>query len=429
MSVSRITGPGEQEGSNLPRRDWILLPAISVVTMVLLALSTEAIARWFFPVSESGLDQCFVVNNPSGFEPARPNTVCRERNAESRAVAEYRYNSLADRAATEPGAKPPETYRIVMIGSSFAFGLFVPREETFAALLPGEITRRTGRTMELYNESTGGKFRGGPFPVAQSPEHFDRVLAASPDLILWIITPNDIPNAVSDESAPEKPSAEAAHAREGATADTPHPSSRLANAWRVLMDAASQGTLATLLETRFRGRWEQTRTSILLKHFLIASRSQAQYVDAYLKNTEDAECLMTEPSASWKRKVDNFKSIAAEFARHAGAAHVPLAAVMVPNRAQAAMISKGDWPKGYDPYQLDHEMSATITSHGGVYLEILPEFREIPQAEQHYFPVDGHPDPEAHAMIARLLAQELTSGAAAMLGAAPQTQTDLAKER
>jgi hypothetical protein len=191
----------------------------------------------------------------------------------------------------------------------------------------------------------------------------------------------------------------------------------------VWMDAASH------VEMRFRSRWEQTRTSILLKHFLIASQSQAQYVNAYLKNPEDAEFLMTEPSAIWKRELENFESIAAEFARRAAAAHVPFAAVMIPNRAQAAMISKGDWPKGYDPYQLDREMRATITSQGGVYLEILPEFWEIPQAEQHYLPVDGHPDGEAHAIIARLLAQELTGGATPLLGAAPQAQTDLAKER
>jgi hypothetical protein len=308
-----------------------------------------------------------------------------------------------------------------MIGSSFAFGLFVPREETFAALLPGEITRRTGRKTELYNEATGGRFRGGPFPVAQSPEHFDHVLAACPDLILWIITPNDIPNAASDRSAAEKPFA--AQAGEGATDERPRPSSRLASAWRVWMDAESH------VEMRLRNRWEQTRTSLLLKHFLIASQSQSQYVDAYLKNPEDAEFLKTESSATWKRQLDNFESIAAEFARRAAAAHVRFASVMIPNRAQAAMISKGDWPKGTDPYQLDDEMRATIASHGGVYLEILPAFREIPGAEHYYFPVDGHPDAEAHAIIARLLAQELTGGAAPLPGTVPLTPIDMGAER
>jgi hypothetical protein len=403
----------------MPRRDWILLPALFLATVILLVLSAESIARWIFPVSHFGLDQCFVpyVNDPSGLEPARPDSVCWERTAESMTVAQYRFNALGDRAGTELGPKPPETYRIVMIGSSFAFGLFVPREETFAALLSGEITRRSGRRTELYNESTGGMFRGGPFPLAQSPEHFDHVLAASPDLILWIITPRDIANV--DKSATEKPSAAAVHAasqaREGAAAETPHPSSHLANASRVWMDAVSH------VETRFRSRWEQTRTSVLLKHFLIANQSQSQYVDAYLKNPEDAEFLLTEPSATWKRKLNNFEGIAAEFARLAAAAAVPFAAAMIPNRGQAAMISKGNWPKGYDPYQLDRDLRATITSHGGVYLEILPEFREIPGAEQYYFPVDGHLDAEGHAMIAGLLAQELTGSEAPLLAAALKT--------
>ena len=41
-------------------------------------------------------------------------------------------------------------------------------------------------------------------------------------------------------------------------------------------------------------------------------------------------------------------------------AGVPLVAVFVPNRAQAAMISRGDWPAGYDPFKLEHEVRDSI---------------------------------------------------------------------
>jgi len=45
-----------------------------------------------------------------------------------------------------------------------------------------------------------------------------------------------------------------------------------------------------------------------------------------------------------------------------------------------------------------------------MYIDILPDFRTIPNPEQGYFPVDRHPNADGHSMISRMLAKELTSG-------------------
>jgi hypothetical protein len=92
------------------------------------------------------------------------------------------------------------------------------------------------------------------------------------------------------------------------------------------------------------------------------------------------------------------------------------------------MISMGEWPAGYDPYKLDEELRSIITSHGGIYIDILPDLRNIPNPEQHYFPVDNHPDADGDAMISGMLAKELTGGAiparkAATLPQAAQEQS------
>ena len=104
--------------------------------------------------------------------------------------------------------------------------------------------------------------------------------------------------------------------------------------------------------------------------------------------------------------------------RKAETADVPLAVVLVPNRAQAAMISMGEWPAGYDPYQLDNEVRAIVTNHGGMYAGILPNFRKIPNPEKGYFSFDGHLNAKGYAMIAEMMAEKLTGGAIPALKAA-----------
>ena len=75
------------------------------------------------------------------------------------------------------------------------------------------------------------------------------------------------------------------------------------------------------------------------------------------------------------------------------------------------MISMKESPAGYDPYKLGREVESIVTSRGGTYVDILSSFRSIPNPEQYYMPVDGHPTVDGHAMISRLLAQALTDGA------------------
>jgi hypothetical protein len=79
------------------------------------------------------------------------------------------------------------------------------------------------------------------------------------------------------------------------------------------------------------------------------------------------------------------------------------------------------WPAGFDPYKLDNELRSMIESHGGTYVDILPDFRNIPNTEQGFFPLDVHPNARGHAIICGLLAREITNGAVPVLRvAAPQ---------
>jgi hypothetical protein len=415
MTPSPATDPGNIQ--KLPRRDWLLLPLIGILTLVLVAVTTEALCRYFFPASQSGMKSLFDKNDPSGDERVLPNTSYTERIAEGKYLAEYKFNSCGHRAAMECGPKPAGTYRIVLIGSSVAQGLYIPRELTFAALLPGELSQITGRKVDLYNEATGGKYRGGPTPARDDTRQFNEVMAENPDLILWVVTPLDIANPAFEDPVATPAVVAAANA-----APTAKPNA-IVNAYNKVANAIAQGKL----EEEFRYRWDQTRSSLVLKHLLLGADSQDAYVHSYLRNEEDSGFLRNEPGPKWQRLRKHFEAEAALYESRAKAAGVPFAAVLVPNRAQAAMVAKGQWPAGYDPYKLDAGLRSIIEGNGGIFLDILPDYKTILNPEQRYFPVDGHPDADGHAMISKLLAKELTSGAVPGLKAATEPQTAQSK--
>lgn len=382
----------EREGSKeekLPRRDWLLLPMLSLLTISLILGLAQLTAQWLFPESEP--------NNPASPRPvvpvndghAIPNSVYWQKGFESELV-QYRFNSCGHRTDIECGQKPSGTYRIVMVGSSVAMGYPIQLEKTLAALLPIELSRLTERKIDLYNESLVGVN-----PHVQSMR-MNEVLAARPDMILMIITPLDMDKELPDTEV-RNPLSES--------------SSPLQRAWfRLKTELASKSVsqVARDLSDRELVKISDTSFGTLLLHSLYESRSQ------YLKSSlmgPQAGFMLVPTTAEWQTRLDKFDSDFAEIARQAKADGIPVVVTLVPNRAQVTMISLGEWPAGYDPYKLDGEMRRIVMRHGGIYLDILPDYRNIPNPEKGYFPVDGHPNAEGHALLARILSQDLTRGA------------------
>jgi len=404
----------EQE-AKLPRRDWILLPILGFATMALLVIGTEELASRRFLDAETGLAPCLVLNDSSTGVRGVPNSTCWAKGKES-SWTEYKFNSRGHRAGMESGSKDAGTYRIVMTGSSVAMGLFVPREQTVAALLPKELSQLTGRKVELYNTSIGAAYGGTPHSISL---RFNEIVAAKPDMILWILTPWDI-----DHAPDLKPETDYLRA-EGRSAPAPY---REAGPRGVMLRRIAAAIGVQSLAGSLYDRMKEFRFRTLLSHYLF--ESQSLYVKSYLKNGEDAAgFLKSEWGPEWLEKRNDFDRYAAEIEEQAGSVGVPLVAVQVPTRAQAAMISMGEWPEGYDPYKIDHEVKAVIQAHGGVYLDIFPSFRSIPNPESHYMPVDGHPDADGHAMIAALIARQLSGGAISALRAATNQNRALVEKR
>jgi hypothetical protein len=401
MIPANASGPEDFKEAKLPRRDWILLPLLSLLTICFIAGSTELSARWMFRSSKTSYLNCFITNDPKVGVRGIPNSICLDKFPEGK-LEEYRLNSCGHRAGMECAPKPPGTYRIVMVGSSIAMGLGVSADESFAFRLPAKLSQRDGRRIELYNE---GVIANGGTPHSLAAR-FDEVLAAKPDLILWILSPLDIRRSVT--VAPIADDTGASRSLNLAT-----------RGWQRI-----KSSFATkLFEVKLPAFFARTQTAFLLQHFLY--ESQSQYVkSALMRDNDELGFLRVEQSTSWKKRMRLLNSDTTDIEAFARTAGVPLVVVLVPDRAPAAMISMGEWPAGYDPYKLDNELRSIIVSHGGIYLDILPSFRTIPNPEQYYFPVDGHPNAGGHAIIADLLAKALTNGSVPALRAASPTQPD-----
>jgi hypothetical protein len=383
--------------AKLSWRDWILLPALSLLTIVVMVVTAETLARRVFGFGESktSLNSCLVLNDPETGVRGIPNSVCSEKLLDTQLV-EYKFDCSGYRTDKMCGPKPPGTYRIVLIGSSIAMGEGVPVEKTFATSLPEQLSKRVGRQVELYNY---GMAFGFPRNTAL---RFNDVLAAKPDLILWVVSSVDIKLAdfryaeYSPRSASSQPSI-------------------LTSVKTVIKDKIGGNPLSTSVKA--------------LGYLLQKEKSQSKYIQSYLALPNGSEgdwdsgpnALRASLNQEWKERIKQFESYAADIEKRARAASVPIVVVMVPNRAQAAMISMGEWPDGFDPFTLDKELSSVITSYGGTYIDILPNFRTTSNPEQHFYLLNGHPDADGHAIITGFLTKELTNGAVPELRAAMQS--------
>ncbi len=129
---------------------------------------------------------------------------------------------------------------------------------------------------------------------------------------------------------------------------------------------------------------------LMLRHLLY--ESQNQYVKSFLMGSDaiyHSGFLKSDMDADWKKQLICFDNSDAVIEAEAKTAGVPLATVFIPLRAQAAMVSMGVWPPQSDPFNLDDKLRSIVKSHGGIFIDILPRFRHIPNPEYGYYPSKG----------------------------------------
>ncbi len=383
------------------RRSWLLLALLSVVTVVLCVALLEGLARWLYPAWGSTLP-CLVLSDASTGVRARPRSVCVEKIRES-APVEYRFNDCGFRTPMPCGPKPPGVFRVVLIGSSLAEGMRVAQPDTFAARLPQILSETTGRKVEVYSEAMQW---GTPAAFARRT---DQILAAQPDLVLWTLTPWDVENV--SLVLPYVAGVQNELDQDEANKPEPLPSESGSLRQRITTAMHKYGSPSAVLSAAWSRAIDPLQDSdmvFLLQHLLYGSPSQ--YLRHYTMQGDSAGFLRTKTPSHWLHDYALLRQDVHSVAAPLRQRNIPLVMVVLPHRAQAVMLSTGDVPHGFDPLRMPEVVEPMIQQEGGTYVDILQDFRSVPDAGSLYLPMDGHMTAKGQQVLADVLARELTNG-------------------
>ena len=94
------------------------------------------------------LTACLVQNDPTTGIRGVPNSTCWNRLLEGPLV-ENDFNRCGDRTPLDCDHRAPDTYRVVLAGSSFVFGLGVDNKTSLATVLSSQLSEDTGKKIEV----------------------------------------------------------------------------------------------------------------------------------------------------------------------------------------------------------------------------------------------------------------------------------------
>jgi hypothetical protein len=352
----------EPTKGSLPRRDLFLLPSISILTVLLLMVLAEIVCRTVWPEKLS--DECLVIDPVLG-NRYKPHCSVMRKNAEGPWVR-YEFNECGYRGTVSCGPKPGGTLRIVLMGSSAAFGLDVPYEQHIATQAAPALAQVFRHPVEFQNMGGVGR------DWSRNEMVLDEALALKPDAIFYFVMPFDLLRMDRLESiqSPGSAPATAAVMKVGA--------------W-----------------TRVRHLVASSRLAYMAQHFLVQDESFLLHA---VENYGDPLDVSREPTPALTEKRFTLQDmIISKLADRARAAGVPCFLIAIPNRAEAVMIRSNAHLPHLDAYIFPNRMEDIAQKNHIAYIDLLPYLKKAPNAADLYYPVDGHPTGSFHQLLTRAL--------------------------
>jgi hypothetical protein len=355
----------------IPRRDYFILPLLSLVTVVVLFIVAEAVTRvvWY----EQRENACVL---PGEGYNIKPNCTARTKSAEG-LWSTFRFNECGYRSNTSCGPVPPGTLRIAIIGASVSQGYNIPYEDSYFALTAAELSRACGRPVDVQNL---GKPGSSPLFTYR---RIDEALALKPDLVLMPLAPFDIEQQIDPQ--------ELAARNEAARPIKP----------QAVRETRSLLRRLQLLIT-------ESRTVLVAEHFLLQNRDT--YLRLYLNYGDKADFLRQPFTPAWKQRFDDVDVIIGDMTAKFHAAGIQFVVMPVPSRAEAAVLSAPRLPPGVDGFAYGRELENISARHGATYVDLMEPFSKIPNSQDLFLIVDGHVTSAGQKVIARALTRKLLDG-------------------
>jgi hypothetical protein len=375
----------------LARRDYVLLPAICVLTVVLMFVVSEMGTRLVWPAAREGKD-CHREDAALGMVNV-PNCTMRIKVPETSWIT-YHYNECGFRSTEACGPKPPGTRRVAVLGTSFAEGTSVAYGDSFGALSAARLTRACHGPVEFQNLGVYD------LPLRKVLTRIDQTIALQPDATVLVVAPFDLEKLNLPDDAPAGLTKVAATAAPG-TAGAP---------------AASRPDLLT----RVKEMVQDSRAITVAEHFMFENPDIQ--IPMYLHYGDKADFLRPPFSPAWQHRLAVFDQLIGDTAQRLRAAGVPLVLVVIPQRTQAELLAMKHRPPGIDPFALERAMRAISQKHGVQYVDLFTEFSHETHPAHFYYPVDNHLNEDGSRAVARGIVAGLANGGiAAFNGCEPES--------
>ena len=358
-------------------RDLILLPILSVATMVFMFVSAEIVTRFFWPAGEQGYCMSF---NPLSGPHGKPNCTTTVKIAEAPASVIEKFNRCGYRSDASCGPTPAAVKRIAVLGSSIAEGYIIPYKSMFASQMTAALEHTLRRPVEFQNLGAEACL-----PI-YSYRHLNEALSLHPDAVVLLVNPWDVEQDVDPKLLSLR--------------DDPSPINRA---------PAPVVKLNPVQQLQF---WaHSSRTMLVAQHFMLQNRDT--FLKLYLMAGGDHTDFVRYPfTAAWQKRFAATDLLLGDMANKIHAAGIPFLLVGIPERAQVLMLQAPRLSAGVDPYAFTRELSQIARKHGMLYVDGLKVLSGDPDPEQLFYVVDGHPTPKAHALLGKAAARALASDSA-----------------